>query len=54
MKGEKIMWLKAGFLLPAEIREAAIQMGYEGPIIEPKSLNPAARSSTGNHIIEES
>ncbi len=48
-KDEKVMWFKAGFLLPAEIREAAIQMGFESPIIEPKSLNPTTRSSTENH-----
>lgn len=49
VNGEKVLRFKAGFLLPAEIREAAIQMGYESPITEPKSLNPATRSSTDNH-----
>lgn len=49
VKDEEIMWFKAGFLLPAEIREAAIQMGYESPVIEPKSLNRATRSSTEDH-----
>lgn len=49
VKNENFWWFKAGFLSPVEIREAAIQTGYEGPIIEPKSLNPATRLSTGNH-----
>ena len=46
MKAQKFVWFKAGFLSPAELREAAIQMGYESTTIEPKSLNPAIRSST--------
>lgn len=49
VKDEKVLWFMAGFLLPAEIRKAAIQMGYEGPIVEPKSLNPGTRSCTENH-----
>lgn len=49
VKDEEVMWFKAGFLLPAEIREATIQMGYESPIIEPKSLNPATRLSKEDH-----
>ncbi|MCJ1349457.1 hypothetical protein MMC31_007697 [Peltigera leucophlebia] len=49
LKGQKFLWFKAGFLLPAETREAEIQMRYESAIIEPKSLNAATRSSTNNH-----
>lgn len=45
VNGEKLMWFKAGFLLPAEIREAAIQMGYEG---RAEISEFCTRSSTDN------